>query len=176
MQVYNTTWASLVAQMVKKLPVMRETWVGKIPWRRACQPTQYSCLEHPQGQRSLTGYSPWGHKGSDTTEQLTHTRTHTHTHTEEMGRGFQWDSLPWRTRKKLYNSQHKNVTLWRRKMKRGAWSPPLPLPGGMVHARADAGGAQSLSITGSWRHRTRSVELRAVCGAGKGDNTDKLSP
>ena len=25
------------------------------------------------GQRSLTGYDPWGHKESDTTEQLTHT-------------------------------------------------------------------------------------------------------
>ena len=36
------SWASLVAQMVKNLPVMRETWVnpcaGKIPWRRAWQP------------------------------------------------------------------------------------------------------------------------------------------
>ena len=27
------------------------------------------------------GYSPWGCKESDTTEQLTHTHTHTHTHT-----------------------------------------------------------------------------------------------
>ena len=27
------------------------------------------------------GYSPWGHKESDTTERLTHTHTHTHTHT-----------------------------------------------------------------------------------------------
>ena len=29
------SWASLVAQMVKKLPAMRDTWVGKIPWRGA---------------------------------------------------------------------------------------------------------------------------------------------
>ena len=29
------------------------------------------------GGRSLAGYSPWGHKESDTTEQL-HTHTHTH--------------------------------------------------------------------------------------------------
>ena len=31
-------WASLVAQLVKNLPAMQETWfdswVGKIPWRR----------------------------------------------------------------------------------------------------------------------------------------------
>ena len=30
------------------------------------------------GQRSHTGYSPWGCKESDMTEQLTHTHTHTH--------------------------------------------------------------------------------------------------
>ena len=33
-------------------------------------PLQYSCLENPQGQRSLVGYSPWGRKESDTTERL----------------------------------------------------------------------------------------------------------
>ena len=31
---------------------------------------QYSCLEKTQGRRSLIGYSPWGHKESDMTEQL----------------------------------------------------------------------------------------------------------
>ena len=31
-------------------------------------PIQYSCLENPHGQRSLAGYSPWGHKESDMTE------------------------------------------------------------------------------------------------------------
>ena len=34
-------------------------------------PLQYSCLENPQGQRSLVGYSPWGRKELDTTERLT---------------------------------------------------------------------------------------------------------
>ena len=33
-------------------------------------PLLYSRLESPHGQRSLAGYSPWGHTGSDTTEQL----------------------------------------------------------------------------------------------------------
>ena len=32
------------------------------------KPLQYSYLENPYGQRSLEGYSPWGHKESDTTE------------------------------------------------------------------------------------------------------------
>ena len=31
-------------------------------------PLQYSCLENPHGQRSLMGYSPWGHRKSDSTE------------------------------------------------------------------------------------------------------------
>ena len=31
-------------------------------------PLQYSCLENPHGERSLAGYSPQGHKESDTTE------------------------------------------------------------------------------------------------------------
>ena len=31
---------------------------------------QYSCLENPHRERSLTGYSPWGCKESDTTERL----------------------------------------------------------------------------------------------------------
>ena len=43
-------------------------------------PLQYSCLENPDGQRSLAGYSPFGRKEADMTEQLIHTHTHTHTH------------------------------------------------------------------------------------------------
>ena len=63
--------ASLVAQTVKNLPAMWETWVqpwvGTIPWRKVWQPLQYSCLENPHGQRTLAGYSPWGHKELDMT-------------------------------------------------------------------------------------------------------------
>ena len=40
------------------------------PERGHDNPLQYSCLENPHGQRSLVGYSPWGHKESDTTERL----------------------------------------------------------------------------------------------------------
>ena len=35
-------------------------------------PLQYSCLENPHGQRSLAGYSPWGHKVSDMTGRVKH--------------------------------------------------------------------------------------------------------
>ena len=37
-------------------------WVGKIPWRRAWQPTPVSLPRESHGQRSLVGYSPGGHR------------------------------------------------------------------------------------------------------------------
>ena len=43
-------------------------WVGKIPWSRSWQPTPVFLPGESHGQRSLEGYSPWGHKESDTTE------------------------------------------------------------------------------------------------------------
>ena len=42
----------------------------KIPWRRAWHPTPVFLPGEPHGRRSLVGYSPQGHKGSDTTERL----------------------------------------------------------------------------------------------------------
>jgi len=59
---------SLVAQTVKNLPAIQETWVQKIPWRRAWQPTPVFLPGESQGQRSLVDYSSWGCKESDTTE------------------------------------------------------------------------------------------------------------
>ena len=47
-----------------------DSWVGKIPWRRAWQPTPVFLPGKSHGHRSLMDYSPWGHKGSFTTEQL----------------------------------------------------------------------------------------------------------
>ena len=44
--------------------------LGRSPGEGHGNPLQYSCLENPYGQRSLAGYSPWGHKESDMTEQL----------------------------------------------------------------------------------------------------------
>ena len=49
--------------------------IGKIPWRRKQQPTPVFLPGKSHRQRSLAGYSPWGHKKSDMTEC-----THTHTH------------------------------------------------------------------------------------------------
>ena len=43
-------------------------WVGKIPWRNEWLPTLVFSPEGFHGQRSLAGYSPWGHKEWDMTE------------------------------------------------------------------------------------------------------------
>ena len=71
---------SLVAQTVKRLPAMWETWdqfLGwKIPWRRKWQSTPALLPEKSHGQRSLIGYGPWGREESDTTERLHFTSLH----------------------------------------------------------------------------------------------------
>ena len=43
--------------------------LGRSPGGGHGNPLQCSCLENPHEQRSLVGYSPWGHKEFDTTEQ-----------------------------------------------------------------------------------------------------------
>ena len=67
-------------------------WVGKISWRRKWQPTPVFLLGKFRGQRSRVGYSPWGRKESDTTEQL-----HFHFHTKIASGSLWWwkSSLSW---------------------------------------------------------------------------------
>ena len=66
--------ASLVAQMVKHLPAVRETQVQSLgredPRTRKWQPTPVLLPGKFHGLRRLVGYSPWGRKESDVTEQL----------------------------------------------------------------------------------------------------------
>ena len=64
------SWASAVAQLVKNLPAMQETWLQtlgseEIPWRRKQLPTPVSWPGELDGL-----YTPWGRKESDRTEQL----------------------------------------------------------------------------------------------------------
>ena len=75
----RTPWlegVSLVAQMVKKLPEMQDTWVWSLGQEKKWQPTLVFLPRKFHGWRSLVGYSPvgygpWGCKELDTTEQLT---------------------------------------------------------------------------------------------------------
>ena len=53
-----------------------DPWGGKIPQRRAWQPTPVVLLENAMDkQRSLAGSSSWNHKESGTTEVTEHTHT-----------------------------------------------------------------------------------------------------
>ena len=72
------SWTSLMAQRVKILPAMWETWVRSLGWEdpleegMATHPSQLNptYLKNPHGERSLAGYCPWVHIESDTTEWL----------------------------------------------------------------------------------------------------------
>ena len=56
------SWPSLVAQLVKNPPAMRETCILALGWEDP--------LEKRKATHSHRAYSPWGHKESDTTECL----------------------------------------------------------------------------------------------------------
>ena len=86
----------MVAQSVKNLPAMLETWVGRIPAGGGHgNPLQYSCLEKPRGQRSLVGCSPWGHKGLDTTEPLNTAQQMAHARPIRTDTGLYQSAYTW---------------------------------------------------------------------------------
>ena len=68
--------ASQIALVVKNLPTNARNIrdVGSLPGsgrslgRGHGNPAQYSCLENPHVQRSLAGYTPYGHIEQNTTE------------------------------------------------------------------------------------------------------------
>ena len=64
--------------------------LGRSPGEGNSYPLQYSGESH--GQRSLAGYSPWGHKESDTTFTIHHTQlmtfSFTHRATSGQLKGF----------------------------------------------------------------------------------------
>ena len=79
---YALIRASPLAQLVKNLPAMRETWVRSLSWedppekamvphssilRRKWQPTLVFFPGKSHGHRTLVGYSPWGHEELATT-------------------------------------------------------------------------------------------------------------
>ena len=63
-----------MAQMVKRLSTVRETWVqslGREDLLEKEMATHSSILPgKSHGWRSLVGYNPWGQEESDTTERL----------------------------------------------------------------------------------------------------------
>ena len=77
-------WASQVALVVKNPPAnagdVRDRGLipgsGRSPGGGHGNSLQCSCLENPQGQRSLVGNCPWGREEVDTTEETWHACTH----------------------------------------------------------------------------------------------------
>ena len=53
---------------MQEMPI--RSLVVKIPWRKKWQPTAVFLPGESHGQRSLAGYSPWGSKELDTTENM----------------------------------------------------------------------------------------------------------
>ena len=74
---YYVTWSFPCGTVVKNPPVnagdtrnpgLIPTW-GRSPGRVSGNPLQYSCLKNSMGIGASWGYSPWGHKELDMTEQ-----------------------------------------------------------------------------------------------------------
>ena len=66
-------YSVLVAQTVKRLPTVRETWVQSLGQEDPLEKEMTTPVFLPgksHGRRSLVGYSPWGLKESDMTERL----------------------------------------------------------------------------------------------------------
>ena len=65
-----------MAQMVKNLPAVWETWVQSLGWEDRLEKGMAThaniLIWRVHGQRRLVGHSPRSHKESDTAERLTH--------------------------------------------------------------------------------------------------------
>ena len=114
-------WASPVAQMVESACNAGD--LGSIPGSGRSlgegngNSLQYSCLEKSHGQRSLAGYSPWGHRESAMTERLTLSLSGTS--------GFPGGACQCRRCNRCRFEPWVRKIPWRR-----AWEPtPLLLPG-----------------------------------------------
>ena len=65
-----------MAQVVRNLIAMQETWVQSLGWEDSLEKEMATHSNTPlpgelHEQRSQAGYSPWNHKESDTTVRLT---------------------------------------------------------------------------------------------------------
>ena len=93
---------SIVAQMVSNPPATWKTWVRSLsredPLEKGMATHSNILPRESHGQRNLEGYSAWGHKESDRTEQLS---THT----------FMWEQKEFFQLKKTHNGCHPSIFL-----------------------------------------------------------------
>ena len=88
-----------------------DPWVGKIPWRKAWQPTPVFLPGESHGQRSLVGYSPQGLKQWISTHTHAHTHTHTHTHTHWASLILSWLKICLQWRRPRFDSWVRKILL-----------------------------------------------------------------
>ena len=98
---FTPSWASLIAQLVKNLPAIRDTWVHSLGWEDPLEKGKATTPVFWPGEFHGL-YSPWGHKESDTTEQLWFHFTPSQSHSPKikcllkfpiLGCSFAWPSL-----------------------------------------------------------------------------------
>ena len=89
------SWAFLVAQTVKNLPAVWETWVQSLGWEGLLEESMANHSNILSGRITmdrgacLVGYSPWGHKELDTTGQLSTGVCHSFS-SKEQGLVISW--------------------------------------------------------------------------------------
>ena len=105
-----------------------DPWIGKVPWRRKWQPTPVFFPGEFHGQRSLTGYRPWGHKESDTIERLSTAQyIKWASLVAQMVKNLPaiWEtwvpSLGWEDPLEKGMPAYSSILAWRIPMDRGAW-------------------------------------------------------
>ena len=67
-------WASLIAQLKKNLPAMQKTWVQFLSWEDSLEESMATYASILAWRIPMAGYSSWGCKESDMTEQLSTTQ------------------------------------------------------------------------------------------------------
>ena len=84
-----------MAQRIKHLPAMRETWVWSLGWEDPLEKEmttykQYSWLENPMDRGAWWATVRGVAKSWTRLSNFTHTHTHTHTHTGNLGKWYKW--------------------------------------------------------------------------------------
>ena len=106
------THSSLVAQLVKNLPAVQETRVWSLAWEDLLEKEMvtHSSILAWNGQRSLVGCSPWGHKESGTTEWLILTYKYSCLK-NPMNRGA-WQAIVRRGHKEWGTTEWITLSIW----------------------------------------------------------------
>ena len=85
------SWAFFVAQLVKNLPAMQETWVWSLSWEDPLEKERLPISVFWPGEfHGLYMYSPWGHKELDAIEQLSLSLPH---YTNYIPEVYCWTAL-----------------------------------------------------------------------------------